>query len=309
MSADPEVRRRPATDVNDEEQEVDFGRYWRALKARWWLMLVGLVIGAAIGFAISTSGSRPYKATAVIYFGQPYAPGLGEIQNLGLQVAVASELVATKRERTAVADRLGIKPSRLTNAVTIEPVTVFKRRGGGSATRLAEVTVEKLPRGVALRAANLYSRRLVTYFSSYADVKLMQYHQRVKRIAKELVEVQAKIDRTEKRQAEIINTRGLPPAEKFLLLANLNSVLNVSESRQNSLESQQISLEDNVALANEIEKASIIEPAVAERDAAPSRRTGGAVGAFIGLIIGAIVALLWDPVERRFHKTAAQQPA
>ena len=30
----------------DAEQEVDFRRYWDALVARWWLLLVGIVLGA-----------------------------------------------------------------------------------------------------------------------------------------------------------------------------------------------------------------------------------------------------------------------
>ncbi len=36
-----EAERRPI-DL-DAEQEVDFGRYWRAIAARWWLLLAGIV--------------------------------------------------------------------------------------------------------------------------------------------------------------------------------------------------------------------------------------------------------------------------
>ena len=39
---------RDAPDL-DGEAEVDLGRYSRALLARWWLLLVGLVVGAVIG--------------------------------------------------------------------------------------------------------------------------------------------------------------------------------------------------------------------------------------------------------------------
>jgi uncharacterized protein involved in exopolysaccharide biosynthesis len=308
MSADPQ-RRRPATDVEDEEQEVDLGRYVRAVTARWWLLLVGLVIGAAIGFAVSAGGGRPYEATAVIYFGQPFAPGLGEINNLATQVAQSEELVGTVRERTAVAKQVGIPRSRLVNAISITPVSVFKRKGTGVATPLAEITATNLPRSVARRVADIYARRLVHYFSSYPRVKLAQYDRRLERIARELKKVNARIDGATRQQAVILAQKGLPPAEKFLLLANVNTTLLTNQNRQNNLESQQIALLDNIALAKQVESASLIESATVSRQPAPSRRTGAAVGGFIGLIIGALVALLWDPVERRFRKTPAQQPA
>src|SRR5438309_670339 len=40
----------------EAEQEVDFGRYWRLLGSRWWLLAAGLVVGAVIGYAISLGG-------------------------------------------------------------------------------------------------------------------------------------------------------------------------------------------------------------------------------------------------------------
>ena len=71
MSSDPQ--RGPAADV-DAEQEVDFGRYWRAIAARWWLPVGGLVAGLVIGYLVSLgTHSSTYKATAQVYLGQPLA--------------------------------------------------------------------------------------------------------------------------------------------------------------------------------------------------------------------------------------------
>src|SRR4029453_17819233 len=73
MSSDPQ--RGPAADV-ETEQEVDFGRYWRAIAARWWLPVGGLVAGLVIGYLVSLgTHSSTYKATAQVYLGQPLAPG------------------------------------------------------------------------------------------------------------------------------------------------------------------------------------------------------------------------------------------
>ena len=37
----------------DAEQEVDLGRYWSAIVARWWLPVLGFVAGAFIGYLTS----------------------------------------------------------------------------------------------------------------------------------------------------------------------------------------------------------------------------------------------------------------
>ena len=58
----------------EAEQEVDFGRYAQMIAARWWLLVVGAVLGALIGFLVSLSDGKIYKATAQVYLGQPLAP-------------------------------------------------------------------------------------------------------------------------------------------------------------------------------------------------------------------------------------------
>jgi hypothetical protein len=52
-------------------------------------------------------------------------------------------------------------------------------------------------------------------------------------------------------------------------------------------------------LAQKVESPQVIIHAVAEKTAARSHRNATAVGALIGLILGGIAALLWDPVARR----------
>ena len=42
---EPDGQARPGFDP-EAEQEIDFSRYWRLLVARWWLVAIGLVLGA-----------------------------------------------------------------------------------------------------------------------------------------------------------------------------------------------------------------------------------------------------------------------
>lgn len=301
MSAESESRRRPVPQLDGEEEEVDLGRYWRAVAARWWLLLVGVVVGAAIGFIVTAGGSRPFEATALVYVGQPFAPGSASpIQNLPTQVAFASELVLSRRERNVVARQIGVARSRLVD-VSAEPIQVFKRRGTGQATPLVQITVGKLPARKAVQAADAFAQRLVVFFSRYVNVKLGTYNARLERAARELKRVEASLVFARTQQQRVLATT-LDPAEKFLLLANLNNVIVTNEARQATLEAQQLTLRDQIALGREVERPSVTQRATAHRQAAPSKRTGAAVGAFIGVILGLLAALIWDPVERRLRR-------
>ena len=49
------------------------------IAARWWLLVVGAVLGALIGFLFSLSDGKIYKATAQVYLGQPLAPAAAAV--------------------------------------------------------------------------------------------------------------------------------------------------------------------------------------------------------------------------------------
>src|SRR3954452_18895358 len=79
MSPDETRSQAPAGFDPEAEQEVDFGRYVRLIAARWWLVVLGLIIGAVVGYAVSLGGSQTFKATATVYLGQPYSAS-GNVQ-------------------------------------------------------------------------------------------------------------------------------------------------------------------------------------------------------------------------------------
>src|SRR5947207_15121796 len=82
MSADTELRRRrerPLPEL-DAEEELELGRYWEALVARWWLPLAGLIAGVAVGYLLSLGGHKVYEAKATLYLGQPLSASGTQIQ-------------------------------------------------------------------------------------------------------------------------------------------------------------------------------------------------------------------------------------
>ncbi len=290
----------------DAEQEVDFGKYWRAVAARWWLVVVGVVVGALIGLAATTGGSRPYDARAVVYLGQPFAPGASSpIQTLPTQFGLANQFLVSRAVMTKAAAAAGVKRSRLRSATSTKTITGFTQGKTQQPAALLEIDVSGLGAGEAVRAAQSLAEQLVADFSRFVDVKLGVYDRRLARTNRELAYVRAAIEKAERQQAALIANTSLPPTEKLLLLANLNNVIEFNQNRETTLEGTQLTLQELTALANQVERASIVDPATATRASAPSRRVGIVVGAVIGLIVGVIAALLWDPVARRWRARQA----
>ena len=61
------------TSTPTAEQEVDLGRYWSAIVARWWLPLLGLVVGVIVGYLISLGGKQVWNASSTVYLGASYS--------------------------------------------------------------------------------------------------------------------------------------------------------------------------------------------------------------------------------------------
>src|SRR5499426_810955 len=93
----------------EEEQEVDLSSGWKRLKARWWLPVGGLVVGAVIGIALALSGGTVWRAQTIVYLGQPFAPlGGGQIQSLATNPRTVSEIVRSESAIEAASQASGI---------------------------------------------------------------------------------------------------------------------------------------------------------------------------------------------------------
>jgi uncharacterized protein involved in exopolysaccharide biosynthesis len=279
------------------EQEIDFGRYWLAIVRRWWLPIGGLVLGAIVGVLAQTGGARPYQADTTVYLGQPFAPGTAAtpIQTQPTQLGFVQQLVTARPVMKSVGTKVGIAPARLRAAVTTKAVGVSSG-GKQVSTPIVQISVTYPSARKAVDAAALIADSTVKGFSTYVDVKLSTYQQRIARNTRELTEVIATLDTANKQQSEALADRSVPQTERLLVLANLASLVQFNELRRQNLEQNLFTLRDQVALGQQVERARVIQPASAHRISAPSKRSGGAVGLVIGFVLGLLGAILWEPL-------------
>ena len=298
MSADPQ--RQPVVDL-DAEQEVDFGRYWRTIAVRWWLPVGLLIAGLVIGYLVSLgTNSTTYKATAQVYLGQPLAPGVATpVSSAPTSLGLVSDLVTSESTVRRVAAKIGLKPGRLRGHISTKPITGITTGKVGTPAPLLEITVTGAPPRKIAEAANQLATIVVDSLSGYTDVKIRALEDQFAFDERELASVTTRIAQQSRQQAALLGQSGLSASEKLIASVNFNNVLIFLDQRRSSLERDRLDVRQTLSLANDVERGRITSPAAAERTAGPNSRTGAAVGGLIGLIVGILAALLWDPVAAR----------
>jgi len=286
----------------DEEQEVDLSSAWQRLKLRWWLPVGGLVVGAVIGIALAVAGGSVWRAQTIVYLGQPFAPlGGGQIQSLATNPRTVGEIIRSEAALKRASEVSGIPVSRLRSAIsTKELVAAGQLRG---INPLMEITVKGSGKRKVELAAQALSLRVTQRVSAYVTEKVGQLQRTIDVSEGQLAAVEARIETAQRQQAQLNADPSIPLDQKLLLNLNLNSVITTADARRTALQDDLSEAQQLLNLAENVEKSRIVEPAAASKTTARSSRSSLLVGALIGLIVGAIAALVFDPIAGRRRGT------
>ena len=96
----------------DAEREVDLRSAWSRITARWWLPVAGLVIGAVLGVIVSVGGGEVFRATTLLYLGQPFTTsGGGQIQSLATNPKTVNRIIRSEAALRQAAEASGDRKS------------------------------------------------------------------------------------------------------------------------------------------------------------------------------------------------------
>jgi len=263
----------------EAEQEIDLGAYARAVASRWWLPLVGLVAGAIVGYLISLGGSQVWKASASVYLGQPYSVVGGvALQSKQTNPASVNTIVHSESVIDTAAAAAGMPASQLRGGVSSRSIATGTA-GVGTArvqqTPLVRITAQAPTRRKATIAANSLARQVVDRLGSFARAKITLLVQRVAAEQKVIEQIQRAM-------------RNADRATAAVLAVQLGQELQDQQSSQLQL-----------VQTKQVELPSVLTRAAGVRTTARSRRNDVVVAAFLGLLLGVIAALVWEPLARR----------
>jgi uncharacterized protein involved in exopolysaccharide biosynthesis len=294
MVTETERRPPPAAEL-DVEEEIDVRRYWSLIVARWWLLAAGVVGGLLIGYLLAAGGGQVYKSTALIYMGQPLAAG-GPIQSLGTNPNTVSEIIHSEQAISRAAAASGLRPSQLRGHVTTQTIQGPKTAVKANQVPLIEITVTGGKRAKTAVAAAALAKEVIRQVSGYAETKVRTYSSVGQSIKRQLASVKQRVARLD---TALRNSSDLSTIEQLVLSGQLDNAI----ARQGDLLQAQAVNQQQLAQATDIEMPRIVEHPRPVKTTARSTRNSMLVGAFIGLLLGIIAALVWEPLTRRFGRS------
>ena len=301
-------RRRPPEELDLEaEREVDVRGWWDAVRARWWLPVLGFALGLAIGYALALGGGHVYRAEATIYLGQPFSPnGSAPVPGLATNPSTVNEIVHNEAVLRDVAQRSGMNLSKLRANVSSRQVSPPPgRRATVGTTPLIEVSVVGSNARVTTRAANLLAQEVVDDVSPYVEDKIASIQERIDSDRRELSSIDRRLRVAQAGLTEVLANRGLGTTERLLLVSTFNSTISFGEQRRGIVQTDLLEAQQALSLAENVEQPSIVERAAARKTTARSVGRSLLVGGAIGLILGILTAIFWEPAERRFRARTA----
>ena len=280
----------------DAEREVDLRSYWDRIAAHWWLPVVGLAAGLAIGYLVSLSGNQVYRGRAVVYLGQPLSASGVQIQSQATNPSTVRTIVTSEATIDSVARKVGLKPSQLRGHISTQAVS-------GNITRLGQnplvsIAVTGSLRGKVARSANELAKAVVASpaLANYANTKITNLSALIATEQSALDSLNKNI----KAQQAASNAAGLSTTDRLILTNTVNGLI-----QQQLVTVQQLTTNQQLlALAKDVEAPKVNTRAVAVKTTARSRRNSVLVAGLIGLILGTIAALLYEPARRVVRRDA-----
>jgi hypothetical protein len=286
------TRRRPPEPDLDAEREVDVGHYIDALVARWWLPVVGLLVGVALGYLLSVGGEDTYRAQSTVYIGSPYALN-GTVllpASLVTNQSTIGRIVRSEEAIEEVSRESGMPRRKLREGISTRQL----RSGLGRLvpSQLYVVSVQGDNRAEVQAATRALADRVVDRIGGFARGKIQGFRAELRSLNTQLKATEMQVDAA---QAALRSATGTEQAVWA-------TALSVAEQRRGTLEQDRIDTRQLLAQAEQVELPQVIDRAVATKTTARSSRNSIAVAGFLGLLIGLIAALFWEPVAARIAR-------
>jgi uncharacterized protein involved in exopolysaccharide biosynthesis len=286
----------------DAEQEVDFRRYWNAVLARWWLPALGLLLGVLGGYGLALSGGDVYRAESTLYLGQPFTPnGATPVPGLATNPSTVNEIVHSEAALQRASEVSGMRIGRLRANVTSRQAGLpAGRRLAAGQTPLIEIVVTGANARATARAANALGEIVVQDVSPYVEDKIEAIQERIDSDERELAESQRRLDLAQSELNDLLTSRNLSATDRLIGVTTLNSTIGSLVERRGLVTQDLLEAKQALSLAENVERPSIVERAAARKTTARSVGRSVLAGGLIGLILGILAAIFWEPVHRRF---------
>jgi len=282
----------------DAEREVDLRSAWKRITAHWWLPVAGLVVGAVLGVLVSVGGGDVFRATTLLYLGQPFTTsGGGQIQSIATNPKTVNRIIHSEAALRRASAASGLTVGQLRGNVSSQAiVTVGQVK---TVSPLIEITVDAPAADQAEKAADSLAESVVGVVSIYVDQKIRLLNKQIVASNTELEKLDARVSDAVTQQQNVVADKTISATEKLIAISVYNNTISFSEQRRGTVQQELFQNQQLLSLAENVEASKVVQPAVASQTTATSRRNAAAIGGLIGLLLGALAASIADPFLQR----------
>jgi len=278
------------------EREVDLRSAWTRIKAHWWLVVGGFVVGAVLGVAASTSGGTVYDANTLLYMGQPFTPqGGGQIQTLQTNPKTVPEIITSDQAVQKAMEASGLTRAQLRGNVTSTPITIATGQTARNLSPLVQVTVQAKDKEKAEKASLSFTNSVMETVSPYVNSKVAQLDDQLASDKAALERIDTRIKSLAAQQARVLaGAGGLDLGDRLLVAQGVNGNLTAAEAQRLTIQQDVTATKQLLALANDVERPRIVSEPIGRKTSATSRRNALIVGGLAGLVAGSLLAIMLD---------------
>jgi capsular polysaccharide biosynthesis protein len=276
----------------DAEREIDLGRWKQAAAERWWLVAAGLVAGIVVGAILSLAGGSVYQASVLIAPGQAFSPNGAPVLNYLSSPRGINDLVTSESTLKAAGERAHVSVTKLRGHVSTQTVLTGAGNVASRGAVLVKITVQlhqaKKTEDAANALGQIVKRETTSKYVSESvavvQTAITGYQKQLGALATRIAELNRQIPNEK------------DPLTRIVLVSQADNAAQKQATISNNLATarQQLALAQNIMIAQVIGGN-----ANAVRTTARSRRNSILVGALIGLVAGAIAAIVADTRARR----------
>jgi len=215
-----------------------------------------------------------------------------------------SEIIRSEAALKRAAAASGLRLAQLRGNVTSQAVTAAGQ--ARTVSPLVEIVVNAPSAVRAERAADSLARSVIGQVSTYVDRKIQLLRRQITSGETELESIDGRVAQAQAQLAELQRDRTISPSERLIAGLSLNQSIGFAEQRRATVQEDLYANEQLLSLAVNVEKSRIVQAAAGSRETATSRRNAAVVGGLAGLLLGALAALVADPLLSR--RNAASQP-
>jgi uncharacterized protein involved in exopolysaccharide biosynthesis len=286
--------------------EVRVTEYASRVVRRWYIVLAAVAAAVLLVLLNTVGTGKQFQAQATVFLGQPLSPTGGAALNAGAitNTTTAQAVVRAADTMAKAAKAAGIQSGPVLRSHT--SVTVLSSSGARTTPTSANVNITVLgpwdKKTVAVAARSL-ADSLIAFANQYQQAKIDLLDNQIATDEQTITTLTGVIDQAQK-QIDALKKGSASSIDQATVSATLLSTIATAGSRVDEISAALTTNKIFRATAQNVESAGYVQEPAGEKVTATKRRSSLIVAAFTGLIVGVILALLWDSVRSRRPRRA-----